>query len=59
MMFLKVQILQRCLDSVRRWMADNFHQLKKTEVLACVPDRFFPMITETLVVTFGILLVSL
>lgn len=38
----KLQILHRCMDSIRGWMADNFLQLneEKTEVLVCAPKKF-------------------
>lgn len=38
----KLQILHRCIDSIRGWMAGNVLQLNedKTEVLVCAPKKF-------------------
>uniref|UniRef100_A0A3P9KTU5 Reverse transcriptase domain-containing protein n=1 Tax=Oryzias latipes TaxID=8090 RepID=A0A3P9KTU5_ORYLA len=46
----KIQILHRCLDSVKNWMNDNFLQLNeaKTEVLVCAPDSCLPQIVQWL-----------
>uniref|UniRef100_A0A669CLJ3 Reverse transcriptase domain-containing protein n=1 Tax=Oreochromis niloticus TaxID=8128 RepID=A0A669CLJ3_ORENI len=46
----KLQILHRCIESIRCWMAGNFLQLneEKTEVLVCAPKNFVPSVLENL-----------
>lgn len=48
-----LQLLNDCLDLMKRWVAANFLQLNegKTQVLVCAPDRFLSQIVKPLVLS--------
>ncbi len=44
----KLSVLQNCLVSINKWMADNFLQLNndKTEMMIFAPDNITPKIKQ-------------